>query len=366
MGMDKKGTAYLPLHYGKPPERLYKKIVELTGRISTLICETYGTREFIRRISDPFWFHSLSLVTGFDWNSSGTTTTTIHALKQYADQHNTDFFVAGGKGKYMREKARDIKIKSQYFQSEMATRNIVRDTDLMAKVDNNLLQDSYDLYIHSVVLDYRGNYSVIQQGMNQEDRMARRYHWSSLHKEDSLIEDRSGIESQKQAETCLDLSSPLSRDARIGIMKAIRETVPLSHNSQTTLDSFGGEKILNLSMKIPWKSIERLYEFQPGSFQDVVLTPGVGQSTIRALCYISEVITGAKPSYMDPIKYSYALGGKDGVPKPIDHHDYDRVITFFGSLLQDTGFQKGERERLMNRLARESVEKRTQYLTNFH
>jgi Uncharacterized conserved protein len=97
MGLERKGTAYLPLHYGKPPEILYRKIVELTGQISTLICETYGTGEFIRRLSDPFWFHSLSLVTGFDWNSSGTTTTTMHALKQYSEQHNTDFLLQEGR-----------------------------------------------------------------------------------------------------------------------------------------------------------------------------------------------------------------------------------------------------------------------------
>ncbi len=366
MGVARKGTAFLPLHYGKPPEMLYRKIVHLTGQISSLICETYGTKEFIQRISDPFWFHSLSLVTGFDWNSSGTTTTTLHALKEYSDRHNVEFFVAGGKGRYMKEKAGDINTRSEHFQSETLIRKIIRETDLMAKIDNNLLQDSYNLYIHSAVLDFKGNYSVVQQGMNEEERMARRYHWSSDNSTENMIEERSGIESFQMKETCLDLSSKLSRDSREGIMKAIRESPPLSHGKQTTLDSFDRQKVLNLGMKMPWKNIEKLYEFQPGNMEDVLLTPGTGQSTIRALCYISEVITGAKPSYIDPIRYSYALGGKDGVPKPINHEDYDYAISYFGSLLRSAGLQQGERERVLKRLAMESTMKNSMYLRSLH
>jgi Uncharacterized conserved protein len=265
----------------------------------------------------------------------------------------------------MKEKNREIGEKSQHFQSEATTMHIARDTDLMAKVDNTLLQDSYDLYIHTVVLDYKGNYTVIQQGMNDKEKMARRYHWSSEHSEMDLVEERAGMESLQESKNCLDLSSPLSRDARAGIMKAIRETVPISHGSQTTLDSFGKQKILNLNMKMPWKKIERLYEFQPGKIEDVLLTPGIGQSTVRALCYISEVITGAIPSYIDPIRYSYAVGGKDGVPKPINHDDYDHAISFFGSLLRDIGVQTGERERILEKLSRESIRSNARYLSSF-
>ena len=115
--MERRGTSYLPLHYGRPPEVLYKKIVEMTGYISEIICQTYGTVKFIELLSDPVWFHSLSLVTGFDWNSSGTTTTTLHALKEYSEKKDLSFFVAGGKGKHMRNKRSEILKVSEFFNA---------------------------------------------------------------------------------------------------------------------------------------------------------------------------------------------------------------------------------------------------------
>ncbi len=354
MNGSKRGTAYLPLHYGRPPENLYRKIVTLTGKISDLICEIYGTQEFITRISDPFWFHSLSIVTGFDWNSSGTTTTTIHALKEYASRNDTSFFVVGGKGKHMREKGNEIESLSQHFQSNSTGIKLKRETDLIAKIDSNLLQDSYNLYIHSAVSDYKGNYSVIQQGMNVEERMARRYHWLSKDLELKNIEARTGIEAGRLEDKCMDLSSRQSRMAREGMLAVIKEAPGISVGKQTTLDSFDNKRVLNLSIKVPWKTLEKLYEFQPGSMEDVLLTPGVGQSAIRALCYISEVITGATPSFTDPVRYAYALGGKDGIPKPINHDDYDFAINYFSELLRNTGMQSGERNKVLSRLSVES------------
>jgi hypothetical protein len=355
--IERKGTAYLPLHYGKPPEKLYRKIVQLTGQICTLIGETYGTKELVSRFSDPLWFHSLSLVTGFDWNSSGTTTTTLHALKEYAEQRDLDFFVAGGKGIHMREKAEDIHKRSQFFNRSSDDGRIVKETDLMAKVDDNLLQDQFDLYIHGVIMDYSGNYALIQQGMNQKDKLARRYHWSSVNKDKIFEESRSGIGAESLGTNCMDLSSPLSRDARTSILRSIGEKPRISMENQQTLDQFMGEKVVNLAIKVPWKNIEKIYEFEPGSMEELLSIRGVGKSTIRALCYISEIITGSKPSYEDPVRYSYAVGGKDGIPKPINHEDYDNVIDFFSDLLRTTKTSFSEREAILRRLSRESLTK---------
>ena len=355
------GTAYLPLHYGKPPELLYRKIVRLTGQICELISETYGTQELIWRMADPVWFHSLSLVTGFDWNSSGTTTTTLHALKEYSNSKDLDFFVAGGKGIHMKEKSEDISTRSKLFATEKIPERVRKETDLAAKIDENLLQDTYDLYIHSVVLDYKGNYSVIQQGLNYEEKMARRYHWSSKHIMEKMEESRMGIRTDILSDNCLDLSSPLSRKSRDSMLKAIKEKPKISNENQRTLDYYSDEKVLNLAIKVPWKNLEKIYEFEPSNFDDLLFIPGAGKSTIRALCYIAEVITGERPSYEDPVRYSYALGGKDGIPKPVNHEDYDRSIEFFGNLLRQGGMQAMEREKILKRLSRERVNSGSSY-----
>ena len=364
MTITRNGTAYLPLHYGKPPELLYRKIVRLTGQICELISETYGTQELILRMSDPVWFHSLSLVTGFDWNSSGTTTTTLHALKEYSNSRDLDFFVAGGKGIHMKEKSSDISSRSSMFATEHIPERVRKETDLAAKIDENLLQDTYDLYIHGVVMDYKGNYSVIQQGLNTDEKMARRYHWSSRHIMEKMEESRVGIRSDMLSGNCLDLSSPLSRKSRESMLQAIKEKPRISNGTQRTLDYYSDEKVLNLAIKVPWKNLEKIYEFEPSNFDDLLLVPGAGKSTIRALCYIAEVITGEKPSYEDPVRYSYALGGKDGIPKPVNHEDYDRSIEFFSNLLKQGGMQATEREKILRRLSRESVNSGSYYIVN--
>lgn len=350
--MERRGVSYLPLHYGKPPENLYRKMVILTGELCTLISQIYSPRELVKRFSDPIWFQSLSLVTGFDWNSSGTTTTTIHALKEYTESKDSDFFVSGGKGKSMKFKSREIQDRSQSMNSGSIARKLIKETDYIARIDSNLLQDGYDLYIHSVISDYKGNYSVIQQGLNSDQRMARRYHWSNLERMEPLEEQRNGISSQTMGEKSLDLTSSLNRRTRENMLKVIREKPNIIRENQYTLDSFSGFPVLNLSMKVPFDKIREIYEYEPSSIMDLVSFPGVGKSAVRAIAYISEVITGEKISMEDPIRYSYALGGKDGIPKPVNHRDYDLVIDFFKEVLRSYGMNRNIMEEKIKKLSR--------------
>ncbi len=353
--MERRGVSYLPLHYGKPPENLYRKMVTLTGQICTLICQTYSPEELVRRFSDPIWFQSLSLVTGFDWNSSGTTTTTIHALKEYCNSSDTDFFVSGGKGKSMKLKSGEINDHSQYMNSTNIAKNLIRESDYIARIDSNLLQDGYDLYIHGLIADYRGNYSVIQQGLNSEQKMARRYHWTNLESSNPVEEQRNGISSTNMGTSTMDLTSVNNRKIRDNILKVIREKPSIIRGNQFTLDSFGDTPVLNLTMKIPFEKIREIYEYEPSSIMELISFPGVGKSTVRAIAYISEIITGEKISMEDPIRYSYALGGKDGIPKPVDHRDYDMVIDFFREVLNSYGMNRSAIDEKIKKLARFSA-----------
>lgn len=359
--MERRGVSYLPLHYGKPPENLYRKMVTLTGQICTLISEIYSPKELVRRFSDPVWFHSLSLVTGFDWNSSGTTTTTIHALKDYLANHDEPFFISGGKGKSMKLKSGEIENKSQHMQSASIARRLIRESDYIAKIDSSLLQDGFDIYIHSLIADYRGNYSVVQQGLNADRRLARRYHWSNLEEYNPVEEQRNGITSATTVPSALDLSSHLNARIRQNMLRAIREKPAIMQGSQSTLDNFSGSPVLNLGVRVPFEKLREIYEYEPSTIMDLVSFPGAGKSTIRAIAYISEVITGEKISMEDPVRYSYALGGKDGIPKPVDHEDYDMVIGFFREVLTAYGMDRSRIEDKIQKLAKFSSDQ-TEYV----
>ncbi|MGP6220792.1 DUF763 domain-containing protein [Caldiplasma sukawensis] len=354
---ERKGMADLPLHYGKPPEFLFNKMVKLTGLICKTVTEVFGTEELIRRFADPFWFHSLSLVTGFDWNSSGATTTTFHALKIYAENNEVDFFLAGGKNENIGKKSQDLE-RIKYNGNQLKIEKMKKDTDLLLRSDSILLQDGFDIYIHGIIGDYKGNYTCINQGMNSNIKMARRYHWYNSGND---IESRWGISSESISDKTLDLTSEKSRENRQAIMKAISERIRITGNNQATLDNFTDFKILNLSLKIPWRELDEIYQYEPSDFIELVNMKGVGKSTIRALSYIGEVVYGKGPSKTDPVRYSYALGGKDGIPHPINHHDYDEVINFFEETMRTAGYERWKRIQLLEKLSMES-EKRGFYV----
>src|SRR4030065_517151 len=75
------GVASLPLHGGNAPRWLFDRMAILAREITTVIVDEYGPSEFLRRISHPYWFQSFGCVLGFDWHSSGLTTTVGGALK---------------------------------------------------------------------------------------------------------------------------------------------------------------------------------------------------------------------------------------------------------------------------------------------
>jgi hypothetical protein len=366
--MEKRGTAILPLHYGHPPEYLYRRMVKLGGIICDLISEKFGTETLLEKMSDPFWFHSLSLAIGFDWNSSGTTTATLSALKEYYSSGKGEISIIGGKGKKMgnvREELKSAELNG--FTDDSHLSHIYRTSKKVARIDQNLLQDSYDLYLHFIILDGKNRWSIIQQGLNSESRLARRYHWSWATKKDFLNDGRSGLSGFQQNKSILDLSASLSEENRNGMLEVARENPQkyyynLTRERQRTLDSFGEknnekQRILNMDYRIDWNRMRELYEYQPSDFQTLMDFKGVGKSTLRALSYLAEIIYGESPSYEDPVKYSFALGGKDGVPKPVNTHDYDIAIEFYNEVLSGTPEKKVVLERLSRSLAKYGASK---------
>jgi len=171
------GIAHLPLHYGKAPSWLFQRMKHLSREITLFIIDTYGAEEMLHRLSDPFWFQAFGCALGFDWHSSGVTTTVCGALKEGLNglEKELGFYITGGKGKTSRKTP--VEIEKICDQESMDGTPLIYASRMSAKVDSSAVQDGYQIYHHSFFFTNKGSWAVIQQGMNEKARYARRYHW---------------------------------------------------------------------------------------------------------------------------------------------------------------------------------------------
>jgi len=356
--MKRTGVASLPLHPGKAPRWLFGRMVKLAGAISEVMIEEYGRKRFLQTISDPFWFQAFSCVLGFDWHSSGTTTVTCGALKEALAQ-KSEIRVAGGKGRVSNKALEEIeKIGEDMGLRESTVNSLKYASRMAAKVDNAALQDGYSLYHHVIIISEDGDWAVIQQGMNADYRYARRYHWLSDALNNFIEEPHSAILGRK--ERAMDMTSKKSEEARelsVDIVKdnprnLIRDWERLKKPlCQTTLDGWNKNiPYLDMPRRINWNVIKGIYEFQPKNYEEMLSVKGVGPATVRALAYISELIYGAPPSWEDPIKYSFAVGGKDGVPYPVDRKAMDEVTMIIKQGIEEAKLGKDEKLKAIRRM----------------
>ena len=357
--MERSGIADLPLHPGHAPKWLFERMVKLSGEIVEIIKLEFGREEVLKRLADPYWFQAFSCVIGFDWHSSGTTTVTMGALKEALKPEN-GIVVVGGKGNVSKRTPREIeRIGEEFNLSTWKIEKLKKVSRLAAKVDNVALQDGYQLYHHTMVIDEYGSWVVVQQGLNERKKYARRYHW--LYGIPSMVsEPHSGIISDAIEKAVLDMTANKSKEARkisVDLVKdgvsSIRSMVSeLRDSSQKTLDDFSGVKVLKMPWRINWKALFDAYEIQPRNYEELLEVKGIGPSTVRALAYIAEIIYGAPPSWKDPVKYSFALGGKDGVPKPVDRKAYDKSIEILQLTIEEAKIDRKEKLKMLQRLRR--------------
>ncbi|MGB9598409.1 MAG: DUF763 domain-containing protein [Minisyncoccales bacterium] len=367
------GVATIPLDYGKCPPWLFERMKRLSRIIALIIIEEWGTEEFLKRLSDPVWFQSLGCLIGFDWNSSGLTTTSLGALKEGLRGLEKDWgiFVCGGKGKTSRKTPEQIERWAELlnFSKERAN-SLIKASRLSAKVDSSLLQDGYQLYHHNFIFDQKGNWIVIQQGMKIENKSARRYHWLSFKVKDFTREPHSGIasdqffshlnlvsrESEKNKNISLDLATKepknFLRDLRLILEKSDRliRQKRLFHFCQVELKDveFHWHPVLKekFDLKRLKETIEKIHFFSPQDFESLLSLPGVGPKTIRALSLVSEVIYGAKASFEDPARYSFNVGGKDGTPYFVKRKIYDQLLEILEKISRKSYFSFSEKKEL--------------------
>ncbi|NIM46597.1 MAG: DUF763 domain-containing protein [Candidatus Aenigmarchaeota archaeon] len=375
------GIANLPLHYGSAPPWLFQRMAKLAREITVFVVSEFGASEMLLKLSDPFWFQSFGCVLGFDWHSSGLTTTTCGALKEGIKGLEKDLglFIAGGKGATSRKTPSQI--ESNRFLAQNKALELVYASKMSAKVDNTAVQDGYQLYHHSFIFTSKGDWTVVQQGMNDLNRMARRYHWHyskvqsspdasvgipTLRREkiedqkgddyeelDFVDEPHSGIITTKRAKT-LNLVAHESEKSREVITEISKEKVEKNIGQVKRILNLAPHHQVNTKDLNP-NSLKRIllktYTSQPQNFEKLLGIYGVGPKTIRSLALISELIYGAKPSFRDPAKFSFAHGGKDGYPYPVDRKNYDKSIEILKEAVIKAKIGEKEKVEAIKRLA---------------
>jgi len=351
------GMANLPLHGHHCPRWLFDRMVGLSAAIVEVIVEEYGPEEVLRRVSDPFWFQSLGCVVGFDWHSSGLTTVLCGALKEglRPRQRHLGLYLAGGKALASRKTPQEIEYFAERDALSLDVTGLQFASRMSAKVDNSALQDGFQIYHHVFLFTGSGKWAVVQQGMNQESGWARRYHWLGEGVADFVEEPHAGI-CGSPGRDILNMVSADSGRARKASVFLARERPAEVVGTLKRLSASGVLSPVAKSLHLPAshpvpnaarieKTLARLYDLQPQSYRELLSVEGVGPATVRAFALVAEVAYGVEASRRDPVKYSFAHGGKDGHPFPVNRQDYDRSITMLERALKraKTGDLEGMR-----------------------
>src|SRR3954466_14494495 len=355
------GFASLPLHGGKAPAWLFGRMVELSREIVIYLASEYGTQEMLRRLPDPFWFQAFGCVLGFHWHSSGVTTTVCGALEEGLRRTERDpgAHVGGGKGAVWRRTPAEI--LAHCDKLSMDARPLVYASRMSAKVDSAAVQDGYQLYHHAFFFVPSGGWCVVQQGMNDDNGMARRYHWLASGVRSFVNEPHAAICADAQAPT-LNLVASESDATRLNSAELAREKpgVVLSALSDLPLLSMPRRHSVLIADVNPQhldKILLKTYERAPENFETLLGMEGVGAKTLRALALASEVIYGTPASTRDPARFSFAVGGKDGFPYPVDLETYDRTVEVLRAAVNKANIDRSERVKALKRLVEYGKEK---------
>ncbi|KAB0269151.1 DUF763 domain-containing protein [Microvirga brassicacearum] len=348
------GSADLPLHSGHVPKWLAERMTRLGAVMSEAIVHHYGREELLRRLAHPFWFQSFGAVMGMDWHSSGITTSVIGALKRGLTPLSKELgiHVCGGRGKHSRQTPHElVSIGNRVGFDGSALADASR---LVAKVDTAAIQDGFDLYLHAFIVTDDGQWVVVQQGMNGDLKQARRYHWQSEGLKSFIDEPHSGIDGigQGQIINLTDRRAEASRRAQLDLLVNLgpdgitRELAaieikagPVEEASQMFLPHLimpehHEVRAEDVVMRRLQGALAAAADRGPVDFSELLLVPGIGARTVRALAQVAEVVHGTPCRFTDPARFSYAHGGKDRHPFPVPLKVYDETIRALKSAVQ--------------------------------
>jgi uncharacterized protein len=396
----KRCVAHLPLHSGKAPPWLFKRMTKLAAAVTMAIVEEFGPAEMLRRLSDPWWFQAFGCVLGFDWHSSGVTTVTCGALKEAAKVCGPDLgiLVAGGKGGASRKTPHEITVAADRYAITAGDR-LVYASRMSAKVDSTAVQDGFSIYHHSFFFTPDGQWCVVQQGMDEESGWARRYHWLGESVEDFVCEPHAAVQdlAERLAETTP--SGVRSGQRQLTLLNMVAEEAGENRRASTALvrepsgwlmdeierltegpTLFAPDRHPVLDLDVDRNRLNRIltsaHEQNPRDFEALLGIEGVGPATVRSLALLAEIIFQAPPSHRDPTAskhigndrgrddthgaavprrwadYSYAHGGKDGTPFPVDRDTYDRNIAVLTDAVRKARLGQNDKFEALRRLSK--------------
>lgn len=322
----KKGYADLPLHYGTVPAWLANRMTSLGSAIVEAIVLEYGRKALLERLSDPFWFQSLGCVLGMDWHSSGITTSVMNALKKSVNKRSNELgvYICGGRGKSSRKTPEELLQVANI--TGLNGDELVRNSRLSAKVDNTAVQDGFQLYLHSFILTKDGDWAVVQQGMNPLEKMARRYHWLSTAVTSFVEEPHSFIYGKNQG-LILNLTDKGASQTKESILKLTEENPDkMMKEVRLILPRHHEVKAQDVNLKRLGAALALAHDTNIADIESLLLLEGVGPRTLQSLALVSEVIHGTPSRFLDPARFSFAHGGKDGHPFPVPLTIYDETI----------------------------------------
>ncbi|WSH68940.1 DUF763 domain-containing protein (plasmid) [Rhizobium ruizarguesonis] len=365
------GSADLPLHGGRVPHWLGDRMTRLGTLITEAIVHHYGRDEFLRRLAHPFWFQSFGSVMGMDWHSSGITTSVLGALKRGLKPRAGELglHVCGGRGAHSRKTPQELVSIGE--RVGLDGEGLATTSRLIAKVDSAALQDGFDLYLHGFIVADDGHWVVVQQGMNGDKRQARRYHWLSEGLESFVDSPHAAIEGRSQGEivNLADRRAERSRRgqldllATIGPDRIIREAAALLRAEAPApqpaeqpmlphliMPAHHDVRESDVNMRRLHGNLAAAADRGPADFEELLLVPGVGARTVKALAMVAEVVHGAPCRFSDPARFSIAHGGKDRHPFPVPLKVYDETIAVMKSAVQKGRLGREEELQALKRL----------------
>lgn len=342
--MKRSGFADLPLHGGRVPPWLAERMEKLGTAIVESVVYSYGTTGFLSRLSDPFWFQALGCVMGMDWHSSGITTSVLSALKRGLNPraHELGIYICGGRGKQSRKTPQELEMHAARHSLDGPA--LTRASRLTAKIDNNAVGDGFQIYLHSFVLAKSGEWAVVQQGMNERTKLARRYHWHSPVVSDFVCEPHSAIVGENEGEI-LNLVDRRARPAQEALLAISRESPEktLRDLRYLTMPQHHDVRARDVDLKRLGAVLAVSYHRQLRDFASLLLTENLGPRTLQTLALVAEVVHGAPSRFADPARFSFSLGGKDGHPFPVPLKTYDESLAVLRRSLDATKLGRTEK-----------------------
>jgi hypothetical protein len=325
--MQRSGIADLPLHGGSVPRWLADRMTRLGTAIAENVVHHYGVSALLSRLADPFWFQALGSVMGMDWHSSGITTSVLGALKKGLNprSHELGIYVCGGRGRHSRQTPSEL---LQYADGiGLNGESLVRSSRLAARIDNNAIADGFQLYLHGFIVAASGEWTIVQQGMNGNSGMARRYHWHSPSARNFTNEPHTGVVGENQG-TIMNLVAAAAAPAQQALLEVVqaRPEATLTNIRKLIMPMHQDVRASNVDLKRLGAVLAVAYERKFQDFAALLLLDKLGPRTLQSLALVAEVVHGTPTRFSDPARFSFALGGKDGHPFPVPLKTYDETI----------------------------------------